>query len=152
MASPDRAPRARREGVVVDASVVLKLLLPEEGAQRVRQLWRGWVERDTEVAAPFLLAYEVTAVLRDKVFRGELSPEAGDAAFAAFRSQQVSLLHPDGIEETAWALAKEWKLPTSYDATYLALAELLDYSLWTADRRFTAKPGRKVPRLRTVTK
>jgi predicted nucleic acid-binding protein len=104
-----------------------------------------------EVAAPFLLADEVISVLRNKVFRGELLPEAGEAALAAFLTQEVSLLHPHGIEEKAWGLAKQWNLPTSYDAAYLAWAELIESDLWTADRRFAAGLRKKVPRVRVIT-
>lgn len=151
MASPKPPPgRVRERGVVVDASVLLKLLLPEELSDEVRRLWGQWVEWNTDVAAPYLLAYEVTSVLRSKVFRREMSREAGEAAFAAFRTQEVSLLHPDGLEDRAWEISKQWNLPTSYDAAYLALAELLDYDLWTADRRFAASLRKKVPRVRLV--
>ena len=144
--------RARQAAIVVDASVFLKLLLPEELSDEVRRLWGEWVEHDTEVAAPFLLAYEVTSVLRNKVFRREISREAGEAAFAAFRTQEVSLLHPEGIEEKAWDLAKQWNHPNCYDPTYLALAEFLDCELWTADRRFVASLRKKVPRVRLISR
>ena len=137
-------------GVVVDASVVLKLLLPEDGSDAVHGLWREWVERDTEITAPFLLAYEIVSVLRNKVFRRELGPEAGDAAIAAFLSQEVSLLHPHGIEEAAWTLARRWNLPAAYDAAYLALAEATGCELWTADRRFAASLRRKAAKVRLV--
>jgi predicted nucleic acid-binding protein len=150
--APERAARILGDGGVVDASIVLKLLLPEAQSETVHRLWSRWVERDTEIVAPFLLADEVVSVLRNKGVRGELTPEGGDAAFAAFRSQEVSLLHPDGIEDKAWALAKTWKLQTTYDATYLAVAELLDYEFWTADRRFVAQLGKKAPRLRVIIK
>ena len=148
MAAPrPPSPRLRERGVVIDASVFLKLLLPEEQSDAVRRLWGKWVEEDTQITAPFLLAYEVTSVLRNKVFRGELPSEAGEAAFVAFRTQEISLLHPEGIEEKMWTLARQWNLPTSYDAAYLALAELMDYEFWTADRRFAAALRKKVPRL-----
>jgi len=141
---------AAERGVVVDASVMLKLLLPEEGSEAVHGLWRKWVEADIEITAPFLLAYEVVSVLRNKVFRQELPPEAGDAAIGAFLSQEVSLLHPHGIEETAWALARRWNLPAAYDAAYLALAEVTGCELWTADRRFAASVRRKAVKIRLV--
>lgn len=151
MAARKPPPREAREvGVVVDASVILKLVLPEDGSEEVGRLWRQWAEQDTEIAAPFLLAYEVTSVLRNKVFRGELSPEAGEAAFVASRAQEVALRHPEGIEERAWGIAKTWNLPTSYDTAYLALAELLDCEFWTADRRLDANLRKKVPRLRLI--
>lgn len=136
--------------VVIDASVMLKLLLPEEGSDAVHGRWREWVEADTEITAPFLLAYEVVSVLRNKVFRRELPPEAGDAAIAAFLSQEVSLLHPHGIEETAWALARRWNLPAACDAAYLALAEVTACELWTADRRFAESVRRKAAKIRLV--
>ena len=151
MGSPESlSPGARKPGVVIDASILLKLLLPEERSEAIRRLWGQWVQLDTEIAAPFLLAYEVVAVLRNKVFRKELPPEAGEAAFVAFRSQEVLLLHPDGIEEKVWELAKRWNLPTGYDAAYLALAEILDYEIWTADNRLAAALPRKVSRLHLV--
>ncbi len=49
-----------------------------------------------------------------------------------------------------WVLARQWNLPASYDAAYLALAELMDYELWTADRRFAGGLRKKVPRLRVI--
>ena len=102
------------------------------------------------IAAPFLLAYEVVSVLRNKVFRGELPPEAGEAAFLAFQAQEISLLHPEGIEEKAWRLARQWNLSTAYDAAYLALAELMNYEFWTADRRLAATLRKKMPRMRVI--
>lgn len=135
---------------MIDASMMLKLLLPEEGSEAVHDLWREWIERDAEITAPSLLAYEVVSVLRNKVFRRELAPEAGDAAIAAFVSQEVSLLHPHGIEETTWALAHRWNLATAYDAAYLALAEVTGCELWTADRRFAVSLRRKATRIRLV--
>jgi len=105
-------PREAREvGVVVDASVILKLVLPEDGSEEVGRLWRQWAEQDTEIAAPFLLAYEVTSVLRNKVFRGELSPEAGEAAFVASRAQEVALRHPEGIRKEPGGLRRPGTSP-----------------------------------------
>jgi len=151
MASPRRrTAHADKPGVVVDASVVLKLLLPERSSDAVRLMWRQWLDQDREITAPVLLAYEVVSVLRNKVHRGELPPEAGEAAFAAFQAQEVSLVHPDGLEAKAWELAKQCELPAAYDAAYLALAELLDFEFWTADHRLAAKLGKEWPRVRLV--
>jgi predicted nucleic acid-binding protein len=137
-------------GLVVDASVVLKLILPEEGSEAVHSLWREWIEGDMEITAPFLMAYEIVSVLRNKVLRRELGPEAGDAAIAAFLSQEIALLHPNGIEEASWALARRWNLPTAYDAAYLALAEITGCELWTADRRFAGSLRKKPAKVRLV--
>ncbi len=68
MRSPDA--EGTSTAVAVDASFALKLVLPEEHSDRVRQLWERWVKEEFEILAPYLLAYEATSVLRHKVFRG----------------------------------------------------------------------------------
>ena len=121
--------------VVVDASFALKLVLPENYSERVRQMWESWVKEGTEVSAPYLLTYEVVSVLRNKVFRGELSPEEGEGALLVIQAQGIRLLHVEGLEQVAWDLAKEFNRPAAYDTSYLALAQVLDCEFWTADAK-----------------
>lgn len=134
-----KRPRAKGEEparlVVIDACFALKLVLPEEYSEQVRKAWGNWVKDGVDVSAPYLLAYEVASVLRHKVFRGELAPEEGEAALLAIQAQGIILLHPEGLEQVAWELAQRFNRPAAYDASYLALAQLLDSVLWTADTR-----------------
>jgi len=55
--------------------------------------------------------------------------------FKAFHLLGVRLLHPDGLHQRAWELAKQFNRPQVYDSHYLALAEILDLELWTGDER-----------------
>lgn len=121
--------------ICVDASVVLKLLLPEPDSDKAHALWALWIKEGVEVVAPCHLAFEVVSVLRNHVHRRAISAEAGQAAFDAFRGQEIVFVHPDGLDERAWELAQRYDRPTAYDAHYLALAETLGCDLWTADRR-----------------
>lgn len=121
--------------VVVDASFALKLVLPEDYSERVRQVWESWVKKGTDISAPYLLTYEVVSVLRNKVFRGELSPEEGEAALLAMKAQGIRLLHAEGLEQASWDLAKEFNRPAAYDTSYLALAQILDCEFWTANAK-----------------
>lgn len=136
--------------VVVDASFVLKLILPEEYSEQVRQVWEWWVRKEIEVSAPYLLTYEVVSVLRHKVFRGELSLDEGEAALLAVQAQGILLLHTKGLEQASWKLAKEFNRPTAYDTSYLALAQLLDSEFWTADERLKNALQGRLPCLRWV--
>lgn len=121
--------------VVVDAGFALKLVLPEDYSEQVRGVWASWVKKGTDISAPYLLAYEVVSVLRNKVFRGELSPEEGEAGLLAIKAQGIHLLHVEGLEQAAWDLAKKFNRPAAYDTSYLALAQVLDCEFWTADAK-----------------
>lgn len=136
--------------VVVDACFALKLVLPEDYSECVRQLWESWVKTGTEISAPYLLAYEVVSVLRNKVFRGELSPEEGEAALLAMKAQGIRLLHAEGLEQAAWDLAQEFNRPTAYDTSYLALAQVLNCEFWTADEKLKNAIRGGLPYLRWV--
>lgn len=56
-------------------------------------------------------------------------------AFQAFFDLNVELLYPEGLHWRAWELARQFNRPQAYDSYYLALAEILDRELWTADER-----------------
>jgi predicted nucleic acid-binding protein len=132
------------EPVCVDASFVVALLTPEAHSERAERLWAGWLRTGTPIFAPVLLAFEVTSVLRKKVQRGLLSQEPGRAALETFveLSDSLELIAPDDLHRRAWELASENRQPNLYDSYYVALAELLDCALWTADERLRrAMPG-----------
>ena len=133
MSSPTRPERSRR--ICVDSSVALKLVLDEEDSDKAHALWASWVAEDFEIIAPCHLAFEVTSVIRNHVYRGEISAEAGQVAFEAIHAQGIKLVHPDTLHERAWELAQQFNRPTAYDTYYLALGEITGCDVWTADRR-----------------
>jgi predicted nucleic acid-binding protein len=117
----------------VDASFALKLVLPEENRERVRDLWAGWLRDGVTVVAPWLLAFETHAVLRRKVVRGELTDREGLEAWRILRRQGIETVHPRSLFDRAWAISRLLSRPTTYDAVYMATAELRGCELWTAD-------------------
>ena len=122
--------------VCVDASLALKLVLDEEDSDRAHALWQAWVSADTEIVAPEYLAVEATSVIRNHVYRGLLSKEAGQAAFDALHAQAITLISSQGLNSRAWELSEQFGRPTAYDAYYMVVAETFGCDLWTADRRF----------------
>ena len=92
MSSPTRPERSRR--ICVDSSVALKLVLDEEDSDKAHALWASWVAEDFEIIAPCHLAFEVTSVIRNHVYRGEISAEAGQVAFEAIHAQGIKLVPP----------------------------------------------------------
>ena len=121
--------------ICVDASLVLNLVLDEADSEQVHALWAAWAMEGAIITAPCHLAFEVTSVIRNHVYRRNISAEAGQMAFEAFLAQEIELRHPGELEVRAWELAGQYDRPTAYDTCYLALAESLGCELWTADGR-----------------
>lgn len=120
--------------VCVDASVVLKLLLDEPESQTVNALWAEWLAGGVDVYAPYHLAFEVVSVIRNHVFRGNISAETGRLALEAFLAQDVQMIPPEPLYQRAWDLVEQLDRPTVYDTFCVAAAELAGCDLWTYDK------------------
>jgi predicted nucleic acid-binding protein len=121
--------------VCVDASVVVKLVLPERGRTSALAVWERWLGEEREIVAPYLLSYEVTSAIWRKAKRGLLEPRDARASVGAALNLGVRLVHPEGLCLRAFDLAARFDLATAYDAQYLALSEMLGAEFWTADER-----------------
>ena len=121
--------------VCIDAGVLIKLVVEEPGSDLVDRLWEEWIINSIPVLAPALVRYEVAGVLRDRARRGKLSEAlARSALSAALNMEGLEVVNSVDMHLRAWELALRLGLRT-YDATYLALAEMRNCELWTADRR-----------------
>lgn len=120
--------------VVVDASVIVAGLV-DTGADG------QWAERDIAgeaLAAPHLLSVEVANVLRRVARSGELSSDIASLAHAELRDLRVEVFDDDIVASRVWQLRSNL---TAYDAWYVAIAELLDVSFATLDRRLASAHG-----------
>ncbi|MDQ7829987.1 MAG: type II toxin-antitoxin system VapC family toxin [Armatimonadota bacterium] len=136
--------------VCVDASLVLKLVLPETKSDVVREHWKAWQAEGTEPIAPWLWLFEAHAVLRRKVARGELLDMEAQDAWRTLRRQGIRTAHPRGLFDRAWAIAAVLGRPTTYDTVYLAVAELRGCELWTVDEQLARVAAGRFPQLRVV--
>jgi predicted nucleic acid-binding protein len=125
----------QKSPVCVDASIVIKIVSPEEMRPLAVRLWQSWLDQDREIVAPHLFDYEVTSALLRKAIRGALSLDEARGALRAALGMNVALLDPPGLSEQALELAVRFSRPAAYDAHYLALAEYLRCPFWTADER-----------------
>jgi len=143
-----RDARGKVPFLCVDASFALKVVLPEEESQLVVRKWEDWQAEGITVVAPWLFAFEVMAVLRQKVARKNITTREGLAAWETLCDLGVELRHHEDLWERAWDLATRYHRPTTYDTSYLALAEILDCELWTSDRRFLKALNNREPRVK----
>lgn len=120
--------------IVVDASAALSALLNAGPA-------RGALS-DEQLHVPHLIDYEVSGGLRRRVITGRMNPDAGWNALDTWRRLGMTRYPVFAM------LARVWELRDNlspYDASYVALAELLGCSLLTADGRLSRAPGLRCP-------
>jgi predicted nucleic acid-binding protein len=118
----------------VDASLVIRLVAgPADQAHLA--LWEEWDSEGRQLAAPTLLYYEVANALYRYQKLGYIGASAVELAFKAALALPFELHGGPDLHWRALELANRFSLPAAYDAHYLALAELLEGELWTADGR-----------------
>ncbi len=120
--------------IVLDASAAVALLVDSStvGGQVAARLLQH------EIAYPSLLPYEVASALRRLAATDVITPQ-----LAARSLHDVTLLNGQAFEFSDLA-RRVWELRhnvSTYDAAYVALAELLEVPLLTLDSRLRAAPG-----------
>lgn len=126
----------RASHVVVDASVMVKWLAWERDSHIAYALLDYWTAERVQIAAPYFMAAEVTNALHRKVVRGESSVAEAQTLLRQLNSYGIQLWESANLHERALELGNLLREGAAYDVHYLALAEALGCSLWTADERF----------------
>ena len=135
--------------VVVDASLAVKWVVPEDDSEQALLLLDSWQVGVQRLLAPPLFKAEVTNVLHQKVLQGVLGRDDALEADDTLLSL-VGVLDPNGLYTRALTLASELQLRWTYDALYLALAEAQGCEMWTADRRFVRSVQARYGRVRWI--
>jgi predicted nucleic acid-binding protein len=121
--------------VCVDASLALKLVLAESDSDLAQSRWQTWTEAGVEIISPDLFVYETTSVLRNRVYRKQITQSEADEAFRILDSLDINYHQPAAMRISGWEVARRLNRPTAYDAFYLALAQQESSAFWTGDKR-----------------
>jgi len=88
-----------------------------------------------DLVAPALLWSEVTSVLNEMRWRGEVSEELAESAFDRLLTANITRWADASLYAKARDVARELGWKKTYDAEYVALARLLDTNLLSRDER-----------------
>lgn len=116
---------------VLDTSAVLDLLLADGSADEVRRL----LTAQGPAAAPDVLVFEVLAVLRRRVLRGEMTSQRARGALVDLGDLAIELFPGMALRDRAFELRDNF---TAADALFAALAERLGEPLATKDAGLAA--------------
>ena len=116
--------------IVVDASAALSALLNDGPARRALGT--------EQIHVPHLIDSEVASGLRKGVAAHRLDADSGWRALDTWRRLGMTRYPVFSLLDRVWELRENL---SAHDASYVALAELLDCNLLTADARLSRAPG-----------
>jgi predicted nucleic acid-binding protein len=134
--------------VCVDASVVLRWILPNSQESATDTVLSSWVNRESDLISSPLLDIEITAAIKKLADIKRISPHQGEDAYALYRELHIEIMKSNDIMKTVWRLISELEGVNLLDLEYLAVAELADSELWTADKKLFAQLKDRSPRVR----
>jgi predicted nucleic acid-binding protein len=112
--------------LVIDASVAVAACYASGGFAEFRS---------EQLVAPALMWSEARSALHELQWRGEISAEDASAARSRLERAPVQLRRHRSLGDRAWTIADALGWAKTYDAEYVALAQLLDCRLVTLDAR-----------------
>lgn len=116
---------------ILDASVVLKWFVEENGSDKAQEILDGHIRKTSEIVVPDLLIYEVGNALK---YSGGFTPQEIRKIFAALWNLDLLIVAPQtNIINSAIVLSFSLGL-SFYDAAYVALAQEMDMTMITADK------------------
>ena len=119
---------------VCDSSAIIAALL-ESGDDGQ---WASAALAGAELHAPTLLPFECTNVIRRHELAGTIGRDQAVQAHADVLDLAVNYWPYDVLAQRIWDLRENL---SSYEAAYIALAEELDATVVTLDRRMKRAPG-----------
>lgn len=123
--------------IVIDASAMVELLRRSDRGLGIADRLAA---TDGRLCAPHLIDPEVMQAFRELARLGEIQVAHAEAALAAFTRLPLERAPHDVLWSRMWELRHNLK---SYDATYVALAELRDCPLFTCDGPLARAPGNR---------
>jgi predicted nucleic acid-binding protein len=135
--------------VVVDASVLFKIVVREEYSDRAQALYADAFRVNQPIFAPPHWAAELTHALYRLVRRRGITPEEAHQAMAQFLRFPVQVIATPELCRDAFQFAMTYGVDT-YDCFYVVLAQVLDAELWTDDRRLINLVGPVAPWVRWI--
>lgn len=121
--------------LVIDANVLVEACLAPSGFEPLSQ---------HQLMGPPHLHAEALSALHELLFRGEISETLASIALDNFDRSPCEIQRPPELARTAWRISGQLGWTKTYDAEYVALAQLLGCPLVTIDSRLARGAGRLV--------
>jgi len=128
--------------ICLDTSVLVKTLVEEEDTDKALALMENVALNGQLIVLPAFAWAEAGSVFRKLRRKNLLTVQEEDDLWLEFRHfQGIEYLSDDKIMDRAWKISRHFDMPTLYDASFLAIAEMVAErtgeicEYWTWDER-----------------
>ncbi len=121
--------------LVVDASFAIRAALAHDGFDCLQK---------REAIAPALLWSESLSVLHEMQWRNAISPQLAETARRRLEAAPITQRRSARLRQRAWEIAARLGWAKTYDAEYVALAQVSNCPLLTIDARLARTAWREV--------
>ncbi len=122
--------------VVADASVIVKWFVEEKYSEKAILLRDAYSDGVIDIAVPCLMYFEVLNALKYSMAFGEEELKEIASILADYQFDTHALVGEYAEKTVVYAMRKGI---TIYDAAYVALADILGATLYTADEKLLTK-------------
>lgn len=134
------------KSILIDASVVAKWLLPDEENLIADLIRKDFAKRIIAISVPAFIFYEINNLLKSAVLSRRINAKDAICLYGDFLDFGFTVYWSRQLLKAALEKALELNI-SSYDASYVALAEHLQVPFYTADEKLVKKASGKLVRL-----
>ena len=124
--------------IILDSSVIAKWFFPEESGQLALKIKDDFTTNVTSISAPLLLYWEINNLLKTATKRSRITAKSAVSVYEAFLKLNFIVYSSEELMAKTLKIAIQFDI-SSYDASYVALAEYLQKPFFTADQKLLSK-------------
>lgn len=128
----------KTSGVILDSSVIAKWFFPEEHSKEALRIKDDFASNAITVSVPLLLYYEINNLLKTATKSFRIPASDALSVYEAFLKLDFIVYSSEDLMTKALKKAIEFDI-SSYDASYIVLADYLEKPLYTADQKLLSK-------------
>ena len=132
----------KKNTLILDSSIIAKWFFVENDSDKALIIKEEFTNNKISVAVPVLLYYEINNLLKTAVKKYRIDEHDAIDVYKAFLQLNFVTYSSEFLLEKTLAVAIKYDI-SSYDATYIALAEYLHVQFLTADQKLLNKVQNK---------
>jgi predicted nucleic acid-binding protein len=129
--------------VILDSSVIAKWFFPESNSKKALEIKDKFTDNTISIVIPLLLYYEVNNLLKTAVKRFRIDEDDAIKVYHAFLQLNFISYSTELLLKKTLEIAIKYNI-SSYDASYIALAEYLQFQFVTADKKLVSAASNKL--------